>query len=713
MSAPFRFQPKGEMHWHQLQFPRQLEEANVRHFFELLLSDQALGDIALEVEHHRGELLFRIGSTRPQVLENLLSRIPGLVVSTTERSLGEFELVVIMQANTSKRALRSDKPEAATSAILGALATKTTARVVYQLLVGKRIGAFSVPSQVKELRSETWPGALLEAALHGPRPMDSERRKALADKRGQRSARAAVRILTSQNNRAAIARMHSALRSLESPGLRIHLARDRGDNAEQPSVGRKGVTLNLDELVAMCAWPHGERSYPGLDRSGAQALPGEKVRKAARLVGIGTHPASEHPLGLEAEDGLRHLHVIGPTGVGKSTLLLRLILQDITAGRSVVVLDPKGDLIDDVLARVPDEHHQRVVLLDPSRRDLVVGFNPLDVSGHEAELAVDGILHIFKQLFSSSWGPRTQDILHASLLSLIGTDQATIAQVPRLLLDPAFRRHVRKQNKASHSSVRMFWEWFDTMGPEQRSTVIAPLLNKLRSFTMRSGVRAMVGQVSPGFDTSTVFTDKRVLLVPLRSGLLGSETAQLLGSMVVARLWQLAQARSSLPGTKRTPAFVYLDEFQDYLRLPTDMSQVMAQARGLGVGLVLAHQHLAQMDSTLRAAVLANAQSRIAFRLGHQDAKTLAAMSKLNAEDFENLSRYEIYAQLLRNGEHTGFASARTVAPPRPLRDPRRLAAELVKRDGQRPEEVDTALEQAPQPEDEDGNQIGRRRLEP
>jgi hypothetical protein len=189
----------------------------------------------------------------------------------------------------------------------------------------------------------------------------------------------------------------------------------------------------------------------------------------------------------------------------------------------------------------------------------------------------------------------------------------------------------------------------------------------VRPFLLRERMRTILGQAKPRFDIAEVFTKRKILLVPLSKGLIGSEAAGLLGSLVVAQLWQAVQGRASIAPERRHPVLCYIDEFQDYLHLPTDFADVLAQARGLGLGLVLAHQHLAQLTPNVRAGVLANARSRVCFRLSADDASTIAkTTSLLDAEDFQSLGRYEIYASLVADGTVQSYCSGVTRPLPTP-----------------------------------------------
>ncbi|MGL4298016.1 MAG: TraM recognition domain-containing protein, partial [Candidatus Neomicrothrix subdominans] len=222
---------------------------------------------------------------------------------------------------------------------------------------------------------------------------------------------------------------------------------------------------------------------------------------------------------------------------------------------------------------------------------------------------------------------------------------------------------------------------------------------------------AVLGQTRPAFALSEVFTERKILLVSLAKGTLGSEAAGLLGSLVFSQLWQATQARSAIEARRRHPVMCFIDEFQDYLHLPTDLSDVLAQARGLGLGLTLAHQHLAQLTPSVRQAVLANARSRVCFQLGSDDAHAVAkTTTRLDAEDFMGLERFEVYASLAAGGQITDFGSGRTIAPPASISDPRVVRRRSRERYGQDRQAVEDQLADAVgQPPDKGGNGIGQR----
>jgi type IV secretory pathway TraG/TraD family ATPase VirD4 len=369
------------------------------------------------------------------------------------------------------------------------------------------------------------------------------------------------------------------------------------------------LAINVMELVGLLGWPLGDGEYPGIVRVASRRLVvPARVPLHGRIIGDGNHPASRRPVALDMRDALMHTHLLGPTGVGKSELLANLALADIAAGRAVAVVEPKGDLIEALLTRIPTERERDVVLLDPTDDASPVGLNPL---AHGApDLVADQVLAVFHGLYGDLLGPRSADVLHAGLLTLARSEHATLVALPLLLTNDRLRRRLTAD---LHDDVALapFWGWFESLSDAERQQVVSPLMNKLRPFLLRERVRRLLGQAEPRFDLRQLFTERKILLVPLNKGALGSEGASLIGSLLVAQLWRAAQTRSSIAPERRHPVSVFVDEFQDYLNLPTDLADVLAQARGLSVGLTLAHQHLAQLSPSVRAAVLANARSRL------------------------------------------------------------------------------------------------------
>ncbi len=540
---------------------------------------------------------------------------------------------------------------------------------------------------------------------------DAEAMKAARLKQAEPLLRAVVRLGITAPTRARAVSVFGwvwgCLRGLNAPGVQLvrrwlpeRVVAGRMTRLALPLTGWP-LILNTRELTGLLGLPLGEVALPGLARGVARQLPPSvSLPTRGTVVAMSTYPGmTDRPLALDTSDRLRHSWVIGPTGTGKSTLLGGQIGQDIEAGRGVVVIDPKGgDLIREVLERVPDARRDDVVLIAPRATDRPVGLNLLDMARgeHAEELAVDHLVHLMSSLWRSSWGPRTSDVLRNALLTLTHTRAAdgtrfSLVELPELLLNPMFRQFVTSQPTVP-GVVRQFWAGYEAMGDGERAQVIGPSLNKLRSFTTRTALRLMLGQ-SQGVRLDEVFTRRRIILVSLPKGVIGTETAALVGSLVMAGLWQATLARVAVPAERRHPVMIYLDEFQDFLRLPLDLADMLAQARGLGVGLVLAHQYLGQLSDDMRTAILGTVRTQIAFQVEHDDAKVLAArFAPLTAADLASLSAYEIAMRPCVDGATLAPVTGRTLPLPPPTSDGATLARASQERHGVARTEVEAAL---------------------
>jgi hypothetical protein len=432
----------------------------------------------------------------------------------------------------------------------------------------------------------------------------------------------------------------------------------------------------------------------GLPHPIARTLPPSPLIPSHGLVlARNNHPTETRHLCLTEHDRLRHLWITGPTGVGKSTLLANLISHDIHRGHGVIAIDARGDLVTDVLARIPDNRADDVIVVDPTTTDRPIGFNPL--ASPQKELAAEFVLHILHSIYHESWGPRTADVLRASLLTLTHThpacgDRYTLCELPDLLTNPAFRRPLITQPLPA--GLGEFWRWYEALSDRERLHVIAPVLNKLRAFTLSTPLRLLLGQ-SHGLDFTDIFTHRRILLVPLKKGLLGAETAALIGSLMVAAVWQATLTRAGIPAEQRQPMWMYLDEFQDIVRLPIDMADMLAQARGLKLGLILAHQFLHQLDLQVRAAVLGTTQSQLVFQLQHEDARILAPrFAPLTIQDLTGLGAFTIALRPCVHGATLGPVTGDTYPLPPPIRDPAELAAVSRVRYGHPREAIEAQL---------------------
>jgi hypothetical protein len=600
---------------------------------------------------------------RDSLLSGLRASLPGVRVEALPDYLRErprFRVAAEASLSNQRRPLGVDRAEVASAALLASLQPlHGSERIVVQWIMTGGGIPHPVPSVSASngKESNNW-------SLGGPIAMESEAVRAERLKQKEPLLRASLRVgvVAADRKRAynIYGRVWASLRLLNAPGvgivrrwwLPVGLVAERIQQLAMPIVGWP-LVINTRELAGLIGFPVANVQLPGLSLGAARQLPVSVAMPTRGAVfGTSNYPGSEHrPIALRPDDRLRHTWIVGPTGAGKSTLLGNLIVQDMRAGSGMVVVDARGDLITDVLARVPESRRDDIIVLDPSQVARPVGFNVLTIAKGEQgrELAVDHVLHIFQDLYRSSWGPRTADILRASLLTLMLTrapdgSAFTLVELPELLTNDRFRASVIQQAAINrhHPELRSFWRWYQGLSEAERAQVVGPVLNKLRAFVLKTPLKLLLGQ-SNGLDLNTIFTERKILLVPLSKGVLGPETAQLVGSLLVASVWQLALGRARIAPERRRPVWLYADEFQETVRLPIDLADMLAQARGLGLGLTLAHQHLGQLPEVLKAAVMGTSRSQLAFQLDYADATALSrSFAPLTRDDLMGLERFEM-----------------------------------------------------------------------
>lgn len=613
----------------------------------------------------------------PVIEQQLTAQLPGVRWQRVAHIDIEVEQAVEVRLSSPQRSLRVDRAEAVSSAILMALASVNSGeRLVLQWVLGGSPPARAVHRPV---------GMTTVAELHEIQDVDrrvGDRARELRGKALEPQLFGVCRIGVTSEQRAEllIRGVLGALRGSDAPGVRSlvrtmpgKMARDRLRRRLVP--WRFPAVYNGAELAGRVAFPINGPQVPGLTLGGSRLLVLSRQLSTnpaeGAVLASATFPGMEHPVVLRDRDRLEHLYINGPTGVGKSTLLARIAAQDIEHDHAVIVIEPRGDLVDDIIDRIPPRRVRDVIVLDPADSAAPVGYNPLAAVGRSLDLISDSITSVFGGLFSQYWGPRTDDVLRSCLMTLglaqrPEHDGFTLCEIPVLLTDPAFRKTVTA-GLNDPIALEPFWAVYEGLRPAERSQVIAPLLNKLRAFLLRQSLRAMLGQSEPKWSIERVMAERKILLVPLRAGVVGEEAAQLFGSLVVSRIWQATLGRSAMSRGERTPVMVIIDEFHTLVHSEASLGDLLAQARGHGVALTLAHQHLGQLSPEMQRDVLANARSKVLFQQGIEDARRLArGLPELEPEDLQGLPSREVVMSIVTNAEVQPAVTGKTL----PLESP-------------------------------------------
>ena len=665
--------------WSRLWPPRPLDPAILTDVLSRLAADPSSPTIVLETRAGVDGISWLLGTPADHVrwiqrtVRDLLPGITIIAADTTART--PVDAAVTLHATPGILGLEQP-PLQVTTALLSALSPRLSEGevVVLQTVLGPRIAGRTLRRPVADPSQPI--GSLLTRGVT-PAPVPLQRQ--ITDRVAQHSFHISVRIgasaTTTKRRRRLVLGIFGALGRARSTGVRLSLSTERPIVLIAPRLPRRWpLALTPGELTGLLAWPLGEQDLPGIPPlHPRQLLPAITPSPDGREIGVTTLPGVDIKVGVNATDALMHQVLLGPTGSGKSNVLLLQIAADIAAGRPLLVIDPKQQLIDDILdCAVGEERIEDVVILaltDPH----VPGFNPLDAGDRDPDVVVDGLLAVFKAVFADGWGPRTEDIFLASLLTLVRAGQAigrpfTLVDLPRLLTEEPFRLRVIG-HVADDPTLAGFWATYGELSPAAQAAMIAAPLNKLRRYLMRPAVHRMLGQAEPSFRLRDIFRDNKIVLVPLNEGLIGPVTAELVGSLIVAEAWNATQERASEERPTTRPGFVVVDECQRFVNLPTSFGDALSQSRSYGVGWILAHQSRAQLPTDLRESIDTNARTKVFFRLeSSKDASDAAKLThgQLAAEDFQQLPRHTAYARMVTGGESSGWTMIATLPPPPP-----------------------------------------------
>ncbi len=367
--------------------------------------------------------------------------------------------------------------------------------------------------------------------------------------------------------------------------------------------------------------------------------------------------------GIKTDDRRRHMYLIGKTGMGKSTVLENMIVEDIRAGRGVAVVDPHGDLAEKVIKYIPKERINDVIYFNPADMDYPIAFNLVEqVDPHLRHLVASGLIGVFQKLWADSWGPRLEYILRNAILAILDYPGSTLLGVVRMLSDKAYRKKVVANIK--DPVVKSFWEKeFAGYADKFASEAVSPIQNKVGQFLSSSFMRNIVGQVQSSINMRSVMDEGKILIMNLSKGRIGEDNSALLGAMMITKIQLAAMSRVDIEEKERRDFYLYIDEFQNFST--ESFANILSEARKYRLNLIMAHQYIEQLDERVKPAVFGNVGTIIVFRVGAADAEELVRefAPVFTEEDIVNLPKYEMYLRLMIDGIASDPFSAKGMSP--------------------------------------------------
>jgi hypothetical protein len=637
---------------------------------------------------------------RPSVVDTLRSQwrgvLPTLRMDKPDTPPSEdWDGGVVLRLAGRMAVLRDDAPGESAAALLGALQPLFKGeRLLVRWVLGSARRPWFASPPARSDRAHT-PAGGLASLIAGSGPSPDHLRRVRAKYAGPvLEGVGMVSVVAGHPKRRAhlVSRVVSVVRSRGSVYGRV-AARRRGAGSLPWWRGFGGRDRYApSELVPLLGLPVGAPQVPGLTLGTAPVLlPSPHVPSTGRVLMASTWPGIDRILAQPVVGGLSHTLVAGPTGVGKSALITSLAVQDLQAGRGLLLLDGKGDTAEDVLARMPADRVDDVIVLDPGRGGPLPGLRVFG-GGTDPQLTADLLLGVFADLFADSWGPLSSKWLRAGLLLLGHDRQATLADLPFVYSHDAFRR--RLLSRVGDPLALATWAAFEAMGPAERVHQLSAPLNKIEEVIGRPVVRGVLAQAEPKLDMREVLREGRVVIVSLSAGKIGSTAARLIGALSIYQLFLAVQARAALAPQARKPFFAYVDEPKVLGDIPVPLDSLYELARGLGVGILLSAQSLSQLPAPLRSAATTNASTLIAFRQSADDAHLLAReLPGASSEGLMNLPPFEVIARIgLGPGDVTRPVSGRTFPLPKATSDPEMVRRTSAERYGADPATVDAAL---------------------
>jgi len=415
-------------------------------------------------------------------------------------------------------------------------------------------------------------------------------------------------------------------------------------------------TLNSDELATIFHLPNKTIETAHIYWLNAKRAPApSQVPTTGLYLGVSRYRGTERPIFIGEDDRRRHAYIIGKTGTGKSQLLEEMVMQDIGAGRGVAVIDPHGDLIDGIMARMPSQRAEDVIYFDPSDGDRPMGLNMLEAYSEEQKhyvvTSIVGLMYkLYDPMKTGIIGPRFEHAIRNAMLTVMSEEGNTFVEVVRVLTDSSFVQEILP--KVTDPVIRRYWtDQIAQTADFHKSEVLDYIVSKFGRFVTNKLMRNIIGQSDSSFDFRKVMDEGKILLINLAKGKIGEENSNFLGLILVPKILIAAMSRQELAEEKRKDFYLYVDEFQNFAT--PDFAQILSEARKYRLNLIVANQFIGQMEEEVKNAVFGNVGSLIAFRVGVTDANYLQHefQPTFNEADLINIDKYNAYVKTLVHNE--------------------------------------------------------------
>lgn len=428
--------------------------------------------------------------------------------------------------------------------------------------------------------------------------------------------------------------------------------------------------INIEELASLYHMPNISVETPNIAWSRSKKIePPMNLPKngddGVTVFAETEYRGSRHEFGIKREDRRKHFYILGKTGVGKSTVFKNMFVSDILRGDGACMIDPHGELIEELLDFIPPERVNDVIYFNPTDTSYPIGFNLLELKDKsQRDLIADGVVEVFKKQFGDSWGPRLQYILTNAVATALEAQGTTLLSVTRMLLDKNYRKFILKQ--VNDPILVKFWEEeYAQMAQNPRllAESVSPIQNKVGRFISSAVTRNIIGQVKSTIDLREIMDNKKILLINLAQGKLGEETASLLGGMIITRLQSTALERVDMPADQRNDFYLFVDEFQNFA---TDsFAKILSEARKFKLDLCMTNQYIDQLPLTVRQAIFGNVGTLGSFVVSQSDASILEKefAPTVTSEDLVSLDAHSMYIKLCIDGMTSTTFSARSLPP--------------------------------------------------